>query len=118
MPALERIYRALLRAYPAEFRDEYASEMTQLYHDRAADEAPARVWTDLVADLLRTAPKEHAHVLLADLRYAFRLIRKAPLFAASVILTVALGIGATTAIFTVVHAVIVRPLPFAEPNRL
>jgi len=118
MRALERIYRALLRAYPAEFRDEYASEMTQLYHDRAADEAPARVWTDLVADLLRTAPKEHAHVLLADLRYAFRLIRKAPLFAASVILTVALGIGATTAIFTVVNAVIVRPLPFAEPNRL
>jgi putative ABC transport system permease protein len=116
--ALERIYRALLRLYPAEFRDEYASEMAQLYHDRVGHEPPARVWTDLVADLVRTAPKEHGHVLVADLRYALRLIRKAPLFAASVILTVALGIGATTAIFTVVNAVILRPLPFADPQRL
>ena len=67
MRALERIYRALLRLYPAEFRDEYASEMAQLYHDRVGDEPPARVWTDLVGDLVRTAPKEHGHVLLADL---------------------------------------------------
>jgi len=57
-------------------------------------------------------------VLLADLRYTLRLVRRAPLFAASVVLTVALGIGATTTIFTVVNAVLLRPLPFADPGRL
>src|SRR5262245_17748276 len=53
-----------------------------------------------------------------DLRYTFRILRKTPLFTAAVVLTVALGIGATTAIFTVVNAVMLRPLPFADPDRL
>jgi putative ABC transport system permease protein len=56
--------------------------------------------------------------MIADLRYALRTLRKTPLFTAAVVLTVTLGIGATTAIFTVVNAVILRPLPFANPDGL
>jgi predicted permease len=54
----------------------------------------------------------------ADLRYGLRQMRRAPAFAAIVILTLGLGIGANSAIFTVVNAVIVRPLPYAGSSRL
>src|SRR5437764_8372546 len=53
-----------------------------------------------------------------DLRYAFRQLLKNPGFTAVVALTLALGIGATTAIFSVVYAVVLRPLPFPESERL
>jgi putative ABC transport system permease protein len=53
-----------------------------------------------------------------DVRFAVRQLTKAPGFAAVAGLTIALGIGATTAIFSVVHAVVLQPLPFPEPDRL
>jgi len=56
--------------------------------------------------------------LLSDARYAIRLLAKRPGFSAVAILTLALGIGATTAIFTVVYAVLLRPLPFRDADRL
>ncbi|HEY7508922.1 MAG TPA: ABC transporter permease [Vicinamibacteria bacterium] len=56
--------------------------------------------------------------LRLDLRHALRLLRRSPGFSAAAALTLALGIGANTATFAVAHAALVRPLPFAEPERL
>ena len=53
-----------------------------------------------------------------DLRYAIRQFRQAPVFTAAAIVTLALGIGGTTAIFTLIHAVMLRSLPVADPSRL
>src|SRR5262245_7211816 len=57
-------------------------------------------------------------ILRQDLRAAFRNLLRAPAFAAITILTLAFGIGANTAIFTVVNAVILRPLGYPEPGQL
>lgn len=72
------------------------------------------------------ARKEHAHdgagiragTITQDLRFALRQMRKNPGFAATAILMLALGIGASTAIFGFVDAALIQPLPYAQPNRL
>src|SRR3954465_5672325 len=55
---------------------------------------------------------------MTDFRFALRQFQKSPGFAATVVLTISLGIGANTAIFTLVHAVLMKPLPVANPASL
>ena len=57
-------------------------------------------------------------MLIHQIRYTLRTFRRAPGFTAMAILTVALGVGANTAVFSVVDGVLLRPLPYAHPERL
>jgi len=56
--------------------------------------------------------------LLKDLRYAVRTLRKSPAFTAVVVFSLALGIGATSTIFSAINPILLRPLPFEDPGRL
>ena len=56
--------------------------------------------------------------MLQDLRHSLRLLAKNPLFTLIGITTLALGIGATTAVFTLVNALLIKPLPYQDPSRL
>src|ERR671912_2533928 len=120
----ERLYRLLLRCYPGEFRDDYEREMMLAFRERLSHDrgvglgAVLRLWMQLLADSIVRAPREHADILRQDIRYTFRSLRRAPAFAFTAVATLALGVGANTAIFSVVHAVALRPLPYGNADRL
>jgi predicted permease len=117
-----RAYNLLLRCYPASFRNEYGEELRAIFTRRRRDaQGPfgaAAVWAGAVADVLGNAALAHGDVLRQDLAYTVRSLRRAPGFAVTAIVIVALGIGATTAAFSVTDFVLIRPLPFPAPNRL
>ena len=114
-------YRALLRLYPKSFRAEYGAEILKDF-DRDWRNASAAAKVSLlmraVADTAANALRVHGDITKQDLRYAIRSLRRTPGFTITAILVAALGIGATTATFSVADHVLLRPLPFPEHDRV
>ena len=117
-----RFYRALLHMYPISFRREYGGELSGLFELRLrqAGAGLPRLLLCIVAvfEVLGNSVAVHWDILRHDLRYTFRTLARSPGFALTAILVTALGIGANTAAFSVADFVLIRPLPFAEPDRL
>jgi putative ABC transport system permease protein len=115
------LYRALLRLYPAGYRAEYGDELHATFVQRLRERgrlAPLVGPFAALADVLPNAFLVHLDLLRQDLRHAARSLARTPGFALTVVLVVALGVGANTAAFSLADFVLLRPLPLAEPDRL
>jgi putative ABC transport system permease protein len=140
-------WRMLLRLYPPDFRDRYGESMLSFHRQRLAGaartgESRRRVWRRAVVDLVTTAALEWARVISfrraapnpytsaprseedrmsiigQELVQSVRSLRRSAGFSAAAIVTLALGISSTTAIFSVVSSVLLAPLPFPDPGRI
>jgi putative ABC transport system permease protein len=128
-----RLYRAALRLLPAGYRAAHGAEIERLgaeyleAYRRAGAMRRALALAALIGEALAGALRAHLPAGIGrgmwrdgrqDLQHACRVLRRSPGFTATTVLTIALGVGATTAIFTVVHGVLLRPLPYADADRL
>jgi hypothetical protein len=114
----ERIYRRLLHAFPAGFRAEYETEMVRDFAELRRRRGFGPAWARVLFDLMVAAPLQHAETLLGDLRDSARRLRSSPGLVLLVMLTLGLGVGANTAIYSLTDALLFRPLPAPEPERL
>ena len=140
----ERFFAFLLRGYPAAFRERFGGDFVVFFrehrrHPRFRGWTGAiRFWLHTMGDVFRTAITERhdsgrqstaasgmpggrggrfSNIGL-DIRYAVRSLLRDPIFTSVAVITLALGIGATTTVFTVVQGVLLTPLDHPEPDRL
>ena len=121
----ERAYAWLLRILPSEFRTDFGDQMTDVFRAQRSETESGggglrlwRLWAETLIDVLRTAPREHWDILRDDLGKSVRRLRETPGATLVTVATLALGIGANTAIFSVVDGVLLRPLPYADAAQL
>ena len=116
------VYRTLLHLYPSSYRAEYGDEMCGVFKQQlrmaGGPLAKCGLWIAALFEVLLNAVAVHWQIARRDLRYSFRSLLRSPGFAITAILLVTIGIGANAAIFTLADFVLVRPLPFPEPQRL
>jgi hypothetical protein len=116
------LYRLLLLLYPASFRLQYSEELCSLFALRLRHAphplALVLLWFETSIDIVLTAAGAHWDVLRQDLLYTQRTLRHSPGFSLTAIMVTALGVGATTAAYTITDHALLRPLPFPESDRL
>ncbi len=135
-----RFYRACLRAYPRSFRDRYADDMTRVFDARIRRARERGIGLALALALFCAAdallsgarerfgrrsvvpaprsPRMNTLSWIADARLAWRVIRRTPIISGAAIVTIALGLGASGAIFAAVDHVLLQPLPYTDPDGL
>jgi putative ABC transport system permease protein len=116
-----RIYRLLLHLYPSSFRAAYGDEMCDIFARRrrgASGFGLLALWTSAFGEIVWNAAAAHWDILRQDLRYAVRSLNNSRAFTLTAIMVVALGVGANTAAFSIADFVLIRPLPFPQPDRL
>ncbi|MEM6706748.1 MAG: ABC transporter permease [Acidobacteriota bacterium] len=136
MSPTSRWFEVLLRAFPAPFRREYGRDLLHALDDWLEDDGRRRWVPDLLTGsyfLLRSALQERLNPslrqrpaprgqtmerLLHEFRLTLRGLLQRPGFTAVALLTLALGVGANTAIFSIVNTVILKPLPYSDPEQL
>ncbi|HVS02698.1 MAG TPA: hypothetical protein VMT16_08015 [Thermoanaerobaculia bacterium] len=132
------LYRRATRLLPREFRAAYRDELVDCFAQIAADGRrrgraavlAIALWS--ILDLLRSAPKQHLAAARAglldpggvwvgswsDVRQAVRRLLRQPAFSLTAVATLGLGLAAATAVFTLVHGVLIRPLPYPQAERI
>jgi predicted permease len=121
----ERIFHAVVRLFPFDFRADHGRDLEQTLREQHRDaqreggaRALVRLWLDVGRDVFTTAPREHAAILRQDVGYALRGLRRAPVFALSAVLTLAIGMSAMIGMAAVLNAVMFRPLVVSHPEQL
>jgi hypothetical protein len=120
-----RLFHWAARLLPFDFRREYGREMELSFASDLKDPAnrsdSARIWTvsaRAVAGLAPVAIREHLAIAAQDVRYALRTLAHSPGFTATALLSLGLGIGANSAVFSLVDALFFHPLPVEDSDRL
>ena len=121
-PASLRLYRWFLKLYPATFRENYAGLLEREFRDELRDSTGIAtlsiLWIQLIADLAVSVPLQLAREIAQDARHTLRLWSRRPWQTAFAIIALAVGTGASTGVFSVVNALLLRSLPFQDPGRL
>ena len=119
----DRLFRLLLKLFPAEFRGDFGDNMAADFHDQrheveGRDGAVRTLWMRTILDALRRAPREHLDVLSRDASYAMRVLRRHPAASAMAIVSLAIGIGLNSAVYSVVAGILWRNLPLKDSDRI